>query len=597
MNVKIQSKGIAGGQNTGSCGGYADYLEHENREKVESGMRDFTIPFFNPDAEPVSKSELVKSIDSNTTQLHRDDAKFYSVILSFSDEEVKAMGDNREDILAGVHKVVEGAMDLYAGNFKCDDIRSHADLKYYYTIHEYRQGFTPGLHVHVIVSRKDATGIRKISPMTNHRGGSSGVIKRGFDRDAFYRSCEQMFDNSFGYDRKTEKSYDYYNTMKHGSIEERETMIREVVRESDVMKEVNESILRYVEQLANESHVPEAQKEYMRQVQAQPKEKRAMNTFWNTYHSYYQPLLSSVKDSCNAAFGMYSTVKEEYGVCSEKISQRYDQLKSVYAEIDRLQKDIGKARTSKLCIKLFSFLIAAVNPAPAIILALVGCMVAESQKRSSIAHIRGLREHAREIRRDIENLKVKQEGLGQIKSDTLRQYIDVKDERQNLKTEIDTLKGMLEKSSSVSEETLKGLERLVREGNLTRAIDSARQHNHPDLGARFYQIFVGSYDKLELDLNLLTQNFGCEPLFHPNGGVSDLRIIHKGQTSYASQLFTTERMTNMLNKWETMTGQKPAYKIAAEKRAQEEAKQRRAQELRPFVEEAPRKVQSVKHKL
>ena len=37
MNVKIQSKGIAGGHNTGSCLGYANYLEHENNEKVEAG--------------------------------------------------------------------------------------------------------------------------------------------------------------------------------------------------------------------------------------------------------------------------------------------------------------------------------------------------------------------------------------------------------------------------------------------------------------------------------------------------------------------------------------------------------------------------------
>ena len=418
---------------------------------------DSTIPFFDPFCAAVNKMELVKSIDSNTGQLHRDDAKFYSVILSFSDEEVKAMGDSREEILAGVHKVVEGTMDIYAGNFNCDDIRSHADLKYYYTVHEYREGFKPGLHVHVIVSRKDATGSRKISPMTNHRGESSGVIKRGFDRDAFYRSCEQMFDRSFSFDRKTENSYDYYNTMKHGSVEQRESMIREVVRESDIMKEVNESILRYVEQLANESHVPEAQKEYMRQQEAQPKEKRAMNTFWNTYHSYYQPLLTSVKESCNNAFNMYVDARDKYGVCSERISEKYDRLKKVYSEIDRLQNEISKARTSKACIKGFCLLIAVVNPAPALILALVGCIVADAQKRSAIAHIRNLREYARNIRHDIENLKVKQEGLKQMKSDTLKQYIDVKDERQSLKTELDTLKDMLQKSSSLSEETLKGL--------------------------------------------------------------------------------------------------------------------------------------------
>ena len=161
MNVNIQSQGIAGGHNSGSCGGYANYLEHENKEKVEAGMEDQQIPFFNPFAEPVGKEEVVRSVDMNTGQLHRDDAKFYSVILSFSEEEVKALGDSREEILANVHDVVENTMDLYAENFHCDGVASHADLKYYYTIHEYRGGFAPGLHVHIIVSRKDATNTFK----------------------------------------------------------------------------------------------------------------------------------------------------------------------------------------------------------------------------------------------------------------------------------------------------------------------------------------------------------------------------------------------------------------------------------------------------
>ena len=60
MNVKIQSKGIAGGHNTGSCLGYANYLEHENNEKVEAGMMDSTIPFFDPFGAAVNKMELVK---------------------------------------------------------------------------------------------------------------------------------------------------------------------------------------------------------------------------------------------------------------------------------------------------------------------------------------------------------------------------------------------------------------------------------------------------------------------------------------------------------------------------------------------------------
>ena len=561
MNVKIQSKGIAGGHNTGSCLGYANYLEHENNEKVEAGMMDSTIPFFDSFGAAVNKMELVKSIDSNTGQLHRDDAKFYSVILSFSDEEVKAMGDSREEILAGVHKVVEGTMDIYARNFNCDDIRSHADLKYYYTIHEYREGFKPGLHVHVIVSRKDATGSRKISPMTNHRGESRGVIKRGFDRDAFYRSCEQMFDRSFGYDRKTENSYDYYNTMKHGSVEEREAMIREVFK--DTVQEISEHIIRRVESMANEAHLPEIQREYMRQAQAEPAEKRNMNCFWNFYHSYYRPLLESVKESCSSAFHVYGIAKEGYRVCSDKISERYNYLNAVYTEIKRLQSEIRNAKTSKTCIKLFSMLIAVVNPAPAIILALLGSIITEAQKQASVIQIRNLITEAKRIKMDIEHLKVKQGELKMAKSDTLKSYIAVKDEKESLKSEINVLKGILENASGVSKGTLSELGKLIMGGGFIDKVTTEHREGASDVGFRLYEIFYHSKDKLSLELSLLSRNFSCNPLCHSNGGVADFKIVHKGEKFYASELFRPELLVRLLDKWEGFTGQRPAYKITA----------------------------------
>ena len=438
MNVKIQSRGIAGGHNSGSCGGYAAYLEHENIEKAEAGMQDQQIPFFNLNGASIAREVLVLSLDRNTTQLHQDDAKFYSVILSFSEEEVKSMGGSRGEVIASVHRVVESTMDQYAKNFHCDGVNSHADLKYYYTIHEYRSGFEPGLHVHIIVSRKDATNRFKLSPMTNHRGGSSGVIKRGFDRDSFYRACEKIFDKTTGFDRSPEKSYDYFNTMKHGSIEQRETLIREVFK--DTVQEVSENIISRVEMMLNEAHVPELQREYLRQTQAEPAEKLKMNSFWNTYHSYYRPLMESVKESCYSAFQVYSTAKECYSVCSDKMTERYNRLKAVYAEINRLQSEINNAKSSKTCIKMFSLLVAAVNPAPAIIITLLGAIIMEAQKRASIIQIRNLRTQANRIRTDIEQLKVKQEELKKAKADTLKSYIAVKDEKESLKSKIYSLK-------------------------------------------------------------------------------------------------------------------------------------------------------------
>ena len=561
MNVKIQSQGIAGGHNSGSCGGYAAYLEHENIEKAEAGMADQQIPFFDPYGRPVERKALVQSVDMNTTQLHRDDAKFYSVILSFSEDEIKSMGGSRDEILASVHNVVERTMDQYAMNFHCDGVKSHADLKYYYTMHEYRNGFTPGLHVHVIVSRKDATNRFKLSPMTNHRGESTGVIKRGFDRDSFYRSCEKIFDNATGFDRSPDQSYDYFNAMKHGSVEQREALIREVFK--DTVQEVSENVINLVESMANEAHVPEMQREYLRQMQAEPAEKRAMNRFWNTYHSYYRPLLESVKESCNSAFQVYCIAKEGYGVCSDKISERYNRLKAVYAEINRLQSEISNAKTSKMCIKLFSLLIAVVNPAPAIILALLGSIITDAQKRASIIQLRNLATQAKRIKADIEQLKVKQEGLKMAKDDTLKSYIAVKDEKENLKSEISALRRILENTSGASKEIFGGMGELMMGGRFVDEVATAHREGSGDLGFRLYEIFSRSKDRLSLDYNLYARNFSCDPVYHSNGGVADLKIIHKGEKFYASELFRPEILVSLLNKWACFTGQRPAYKVAA----------------------------------
>ena len=76
------------------------------------------------------------------------------------------------------------------------------------------------MHCHLIVSRKDQTGKKKLSPLTNHKNTKNGVVKGGFDRVNLFQQAEQGFDKLFGYDRQQSESFDYYNTMKNGSISE-----------------------------------------------------------------------------------------------------------------------------------------------------------------------------------------------------------------------------------------------------------------------------------------------------------------------------------------------------------------------------------------
>ena len=76
------------------------------------------------------------------------------------------------------------------------------------------------MHCHLIVSRKDQTGKKKLSPLTNHKNTKSGVVKGGFDRVNLFQQAEQGFDKLFSYDRQLSESFDYHNTMKNGYISE-----------------------------------------------------------------------------------------------------------------------------------------------------------------------------------------------------------------------------------------------------------------------------------------------------------------------------------------------------------------------------------------
>jgi hypothetical protein len=218
---------------------------------------------------------------------------------------------------------------------------------------------------------------------------------------------------------------------------------------------------------------------------------------------------------------------------------------------------------------MFSLLVAVINPAPAIILALLGSIITGAQKRASIIQLRNLTTQAKRIKADIEQLKVKQEGLKMAKDDTLKAYIAVKDEKTNLKSEINALKGMLENTPAASKETLSELTRLIKEGGFMDKVSAAHRKKYGDLGLSLYEIFYRSKDRLSLELSLRYRNFSCEPVYHSNGGVADFKVMHKGKKFYASELFRPERLVGLLDKWERFTGQRPAYKVAAAHEAME----------------------------
>lgn len=205
--------------NAGSSRPLVNYLEHEDLERMEKGI--YTEGFFNLTEDNIYKSVVIKDIDSNIGQLLKTDAKFYAIHVSPSEKELRAMGNTEQDQAEAMKRYIrEIFIPEYARNFNKE--LSALDIKFYGKIHfdRSRSNNEQNMHCHLVVSRKNQTNKKKLSPLTNHKNTQSGIIKGGFNRVNLFQQAEQGFDKLFSYDRQHSESFDYHNTMKNNSISE-----------------------------------------------------------------------------------------------------------------------------------------------------------------------------------------------------------------------------------------------------------------------------------------------------------------------------------------------------------------------------------------
>ena len=217
--------------NAGSSRQLASYMEHEDLERMEKGI--YTDGFFDLTDDNIYKSKVIKDIDTNIGQLLKTDAKFYAIHVSPSESELRAMGNTEQEKAEAMKRYVrEVFISEYAKNFNKG--LSEADIKFYGKIHfdRSRSNNELNMHCHLIVSRKDQTGKKKLSPLTNHKNTKNGVIKGGFDRVNLFRQAEQGFDKLFSYNRQLSESFEYSNTMKNGSIDDKLRMQEQELKES-----------------------------------------------------------------------------------------------------------------------------------------------------------------------------------------------------------------------------------------------------------------------------------------------------------------------------------------------------------------------------
>lgn len=254
MNIDFPPPSKGTYNNAGSSRRLCNYLEHEDMERMGQGI--YTEGFFNLTDDDIYKSQVIKDIDSNIGQLLKTDAKYYAIHVSPSEKELRAMGATEEEQAEAMKRYIrEVVIPEYAKNFNKG--LSAEDIKFYGKIHfdRNRSDNELNMHCHLIVSRKDQTNKKKLSPLTNHKNTKKGAIKGGFDRTNLFKQAEQGFDKLFGYNRPLTESFEYYNTMKNGSISDQLNMQEKQIADERKNIQENQQVADFENNFANEQEI------------------------------------------------------------------------------------------------------------------------------------------------------------------------------------------------------------------------------------------------------------------------------------------------------------------------------------------------------
>lgn len=155
---------------TSSVGAYVEYLEKEDLGKLP----DLRENFFDQYNDKVAPEKVVSEIDNNTAKLRKRDPKFYSIVVSPSQRELKAINNDP----AHLRKYVRELMKDYADSFYRNQQVTVDSIKYYAKV-EHQRTFR-GFEKQVV---ENAPYRKEIAKLTNdirkvERGEIKGNAKK-----------------------------------------------------------------------------------------------------------------------------------------------------------------------------------------------------------------------------------------------------------------------------------------------------------------------------------------------------------------------------------------------------------------------------------
>ncbi|WP_416441534.1 MobB family relaxase [Leeuwenhoekiella sp. A16] len=260
-----------GGNYSKSSADFVGYLEKENQD-LKPKDKEY---FFNQYDDKIPAQEVIHEIDANTSKLKSKEPKFYSITVSPSKYELNRLQNSNEDLKKYTRELMKDYVasfnrEINGRPLTLHDIKYYAKIEHQRTfkgtdkqvrenqpfaskilqlkneIRKIEQGSMPGSikernkeiarlerqaphqqdgkrivqgmaksgnqsHIHIIVSRKDASNSISLSPGSKYKASQVQMhgknIKRGFDRDTFFENAEKTFDRTFGYQRNFVETY------------------------------------------------------------------------------------------------------------------------------------------------------------------------------------------------------------------------------------------------------------------------------------------------------------------------------------------------------------------------------------------------------
>ena len=231
--------------------------------------------FFNQYEDDISASQVIKAIDKNTAKLKKKEPRFYSITVNPSKYELRRLQHNSKDLKKFTRELMKDYVksfnrEINGRPINIDDIKYYAKIEHRRAfkgtdkqvkenqpfatkilqlktdIRKVERGEITGniknmqrkinqlerqaphrqndqrivqgmqkdgnqSHIHIIVSRKDASNRFSLSPGSKYKASEVSMrgkqVKRGFDRDQFFKNAEKTFDQTFGYQRNFVETY------------------------------------------------------------------------------------------------------------------------------------------------------------------------------------------------------------------------------------------------------------------------------------------------------------------------------------------------------------------------------------------------------